>query len=645
MRWIKMLSLIGVIAFTCMPLHLHAGKVAIIDSGVNNVGSIPQYRDWLGQWDYYFNDGFPIDLHFHGTFVALSFLDVALSRPIGIPSITALQVFDMDGYITDGWYRAILDAGGQFENFRRHRTGGPLTLTDDFKIDVINLSIGGELYDEMEHIVLNEVYFNSDTLVVAAAGNEAKAGPDYPAALAFYFGARFIAVGAADANGNITEYSNRAGETNQNNFILAPGDYFGEEGTSFAAPRVSGLASLIKDTWPHLTSREIGDIILTTATDLGAPGPDPIYGRGLMNIEAALGPVGEPVVSVRQEKYSISETEFNLMKIIGGIGFQVKYVSYFDDYNRDFKMPLTPSNVSASDTILGLMDWFGSKSRLERRFRMEIDDISFTTNLPWIDTLPSSRSKWEDLSWQFDVNIGKFTGQLGYGNAYNWFYKPVGLLLGFSKDDATTSGHNPILQLAADGIHLSNTLFFDSDLSMTFGLASNQEALHVADSNAAAGATMVSVTKSAFDNHLVGNLTATYLVEDDGFLGSRLTGGFGQSNTYNTTGLTLSGEFHFGNGFSLSGSYTHAWSDTNPDDQGLLNFSEHITSNAFALGLVKKGILDNLDDISMSVSQPQRVIEGLVNLTHNDYYDENRRLHQRTVEVDLSEMGLSLIHI
>src|SRR5690606_1891461 len=43
--------------------------------------------------------------------------------------------------------------------------------------------------------------------------------------------------------------------------------------------------------------REAVDLLLTTATDLGEPGVDAIYGRGLVNLERAFQPAGAASVT------------------------------------------------------------------------------------------------------------------------------------------------------------------------------------------------------------------------------------------------------------------------------------------------------------------------------------------------------------
>lgn len=75
---------------------------------------------------------------------------------------------------------------------------------------------------------------------------------------------------------------------------IESGDGYGTySGTSMAAPVVSGAAAVVKSKAPNLTARQVVDILLRTATDLGAPGTDPVYGRGLVNLALALQPIGQ----------------------------------------------------------------------------------------------------------------------------------------------------------------------------------------------------------------------------------------------------------------------------------------------------------------------------------------------------------------
>ncbi len=60
-------------------------------------------------------------------------------------------------------------------------------------------------------------------------------------------------------------------------------------GTSWAAPHVAGLAALLVAELGHGNPALIRERILRSADDLGAPGKDPYYGKGRINVARALG--------------------------------------------------------------------------------------------------------------------------------------------------------------------------------------------------------------------------------------------------------------------------------------------------------------------------------------------------------------------
>jgi len=67
-----------------------------------------------------------------------------------------------------------------------------------------------------------------------------------------------------------------------------PGGYWRVQGTSFAAPMVSGTAALVRSRWPTMSAAEVVNRIIKTAKDRGAAGRDGQYGYGLVNPTGAL---------------------------------------------------------------------------------------------------------------------------------------------------------------------------------------------------------------------------------------------------------------------------------------------------------------------------------------------------------------------
>ena len=114
----------------------------------------------------------------------------------------------------------------------------------------------------------------------------------------YVIGEDTIFVGAlSDESSTIANYSYQAGNM-LNDFIVAHDDvlFSGDaSGTSFSTPRVSGAAALVRQKFPNLTGIQIKQVLLQTATDLGASGPDNIYGYGKLNLENAMSPQGRVI--------------------------------------------------------------------------------------------------------------------------------------------------------------------------------------------------------------------------------------------------------------------------------------------------------------------------------------------------------------
>lgn len=67
-----------------------------------------------------------------------------------------------------------------------------------------------------------------------------------------------------------------------------PSDHAFLDGTSMAAPLVSGGAALLASRFPGLSNVALRQLLQETATDLGAPGRDDSFGWGLLNVIAAM---------------------------------------------------------------------------------------------------------------------------------------------------------------------------------------------------------------------------------------------------------------------------------------------------------------------------------------------------------------------
>jgi subtilisin family serine protease len=192
-------------------------------------------------------------------------------------------------------------------------------LRNSAYLGVVNLSIGatistsGRTFDEVMAQVSSYPIPDVDAVVTVAAGNggSACASADLngcnavAVALAFQnaTNSKTIVVGALSGSGsseNIATYSTRAGIL-ANRFVLASGEegVSGVVGTSFAAPRVAGIAAILKQKFPNLNSSQIANIILLSANkDINNDGVNdftgvsPIFGHGKVSLSRALALAG-----------------------------------------------------------------------------------------------------------------------------------------------------------------------------------------------------------------------------------------------------------------------------------------------------------------------------------------------------------------
>ncbi|MEA2478805.1 MAG: serine protease [Thermoleophilaceae bacterium] len=262
--------------------------VAVIDTGVDAA-----HQDLAGRLlpghDFVDKDDTPQDGNGHGTHVT-GIVAADTGNGIGVSSVAPgaqvlpIRVLDDSGSGTDADVIAGID------------------YAISKKVDVINLSLGGlpvsALDSGGDFAAALQRAVDAGIVVVAAAGNDSLPICEQPG-----IQGKMLCVGAVDKRGMRSFFSSGDGAaimapggsaapgTDEDVLSTLPGNQYGEiAGTSQATPHVSGVAALLVQHGLH--GQAVVDRVLATASDAGVPGPDPVYGVGIVNARAAVAGLG-----------------------------------------------------------------------------------------------------------------------------------------------------------------------------------------------------------------------------------------------------------------------------------------------------------------------------------------------------------------
>lgn len=249
-------------------------KIAVIDTGIDYTHPDLKNRINIASgYDFVNEDSDPMDDNGHGTHVA-GIIAAEMNNSIGIVGIMG----DLDVEIIP--IKAL-----------NHEGSGDLkTLHDSIQyaiglnVDIINLSLGAVSDDEeLKEILQNAV--DEGIFVVAAAGNDRSNCDNYlPAGMkGIYTVAASSPLNKAAVFSNYGKSIDLSGPGVKIISSVIGGGYEAWDGTSMAAPVVSGIAGLLLTHKPELSSFELAQLLNESAKDIGIRGFDNRTGYGLVD--------------------------------------------------------------------------------------------------------------------------------------------------------------------------------------------------------------------------------------------------------------------------------------------------------------------------------------------------------------------------
>lgn len=298
------LSMIGVEKAWQSGFSGHGVPVGVMDTAIQF--DHPEFADrWLGGINVDGSPYGPYDDDYHGTHVT----GTVAGRRVGVApesliySINWLVPSRNDQTYAEGYKWAT----GQGVRVINNSWG--LHRTDPISGKEVSLTIAEAAPDYMEKkfpemLSALRRSVEADIIHVFATGNSAKPQPGILSGLPYFhpeLQSNWLAVTAVGPTGNIASYAERCGlaaawclaapggdgPEGFNDAIWSswPGSgYYSINGTSMATPHVTGAVAIAAQMFPHASGSELTQLVLQTATDIGDPGIDPIYGWGLLNV-------------------------------------------------------------------------------------------------------------------------------------------------------------------------------------------------------------------------------------------------------------------------------------------------------------------------------------------------------------------------
>lgn len=556
---------------------------------------------------------------------------------------------------------------------------------------VINMSLGGSSASSTLIAPLQQAAATS--VIVAAAGNSGNAyAPGYPAAYATQAGVvgSMIIVGSVGPTNTISSFSQTPGNGGcvasggkttcfKDVFLVAPGQsiystykgggYATMSGTSMATPYVSGVAARVLGAAPYLTSKQVVSILFESATDLGAKGTDPVYGRGLVNLTKALQPLGATSVATSGTTTTNYQGTRNVRKAgVSGVlaaglrGSQVaKDLVFFDSYGRDYRTDLSQAASSGAMSIAGFVT---PTSGYWRSVEVAGDGFSvagFVSEETPNAALAAGFAEQTQTMLSDVVVRAKLSDDVSAVVGYN--ASPAGALnqLDLAASDAydglfisASAMNSPYLALTSNAQFVGAGLALGDGVTVSFAHAASEETGLDAydDGMLSVEETLAQLTQDPSHMRSAENTVASmswrfapwgvagvnlaHTNEENSLLGSEEQGALALTADAATTSVGFGARMNLGDDWVASVSWTRGQTAASPVAGGLVQSYSALESEAYGFAVSKLGVFGKSDSIGFAVSRPLHITHGSAVMTASTGVTEEREILYSTETIDLA---------
>jgi len=517
----------------------------------------------------------------------------------------------------------VLDAAGQ-GNSELTRAG--IMGSAALNAKIYNVSIAGNIPSIQMEQALDWIVANGK-LMIAGSGNRAQANPDWPAAYAPTRGGYLIAVGGVDGNGQISAFTNKAG-TAKDFYLVAPSfsyatapneSYRMMAGTSQATAIVSGAAAVVWGLWPYLKAPDVSSILLTSAKSMGSP---EIYGRGMLDLAAALKPInGLNVVTAQSVTIPVTQP---LMQASSLMASSLKAASvdviYFDGYKRGFAVPLA-SVIGTPATNAGSLAMQG----VDRMVGTSVHSAKIAPGVGFQAQIVNSQFSNERATSQYRFDIeGASTHTTLFNGPQFMPFTQTGMFKGQASFGIGEALRNPYLAMLSSAQGFGQSLSLTPGIQLGFGIANGK-----GKQNEPINSQLVEARWT--QNRMESSVQFGNVQENTTFLGSN-TAGVSAATQFVSVGTS----FDIGNGFTTMANVTLGKSRSTGTD--ILTSGTAFT-RAMSIGLIKEGFSNAKDRLGLGFSLPNKIVSGQMNLNLPTAVSDSGAAIYTAVPISLASTG------
>ena len=425
----------------------------------------------------------------------------------------------------------------------------------------------------------------------------------------------------------------------------------GLTGTSFVAPQISGAIAILAEAFPSQTPAQWTDRLLASADNsfFSATGNisfangithayNSTYGHGIMDIYAAL----RPITSSRMQEsiligdnienasvHNLNKSNFSNGLIFGDSisnSFKGKKSYFHDALYGAFEYNFDSHLISEKPKRISNLENSFDENKFES-FSAELNNSEKKLNYSFVVDKNNYLVPEEGISYSVSGNNHNLN------TSYNY---PLDINLGYvSSDDIDTFNNNenillPYLTSKDNSYNMSSNIFNGKDSHISLGYMQTEDKFSLDKKGY-----VLSYVNLKKDNAILAGITT----ENGGFLDNKFNGAFSldeNDNPTNFIGFRQNAKLGK-NELMFVSSYGSTKVSTSPNS--LITNIDNVTTTSFSANLSRKEVLNKKDRLIFSISQPQRVENGLMTYLVPKLNDKDGTLNYNQHETKLKPSG------